>query len=255
MKIQTINENTYLLKEACFYYLLVGSQKAMLIDSGAGLKDPRPFIRKIIGEKELIVVSTHGHLDHFGGNRLFKEAYIPGSDAGVYRLHNSRTFRKWVIARYPFFVRPFLRSFLAENPKNIAYYDENTVFELGDRSIEVLATPGHTEGSVCLLDRKNKLFFGNDTLVGWGVLLNLDYSARPEIFKQSMEKIKQVIHEFDRILPGHHEIDIPRSYVDDYIHLAGMAINYEGDYAVTEFGLCRVAAYHNLRLFYKNAYL
>lgn len=254
MRIQKLNENTYLLKEACFSYLLVGSRKAMLIDSGAGLKDPGPFIRKIIGEKELIVVSTHGHLDHFGGNRLFKEAYVPKLDAGVYRLHNSQAFRKWAIARYPFFVRPFLKRFLAENPDNLVYFDENIVFDLGDRPIEVLATPGHTTGSVCLLDRKDKLFFGGDTLVGWGVLLNLDYSAKPEIFKHSMVKIKQAIHEFDLILPGHHEIDIPRSYVDDYIHLADMAINYEGDYVATEFGLCRVVTYHNLRLFYKNAY-
>lgn len=254
MKIQKLNENTYLLKEACFYYLLVGSQKAMLIDSGAGLKNPKPYIQKIIGDKELIVVSTHGHLDHFGGNRFFKQAYIPEFDAGVYKLHNSQVFRKWVITRFPFFVRPFLKRYLVENPDNTVYYDENTVFDLGDRLIEVLATPGHTVGSVCLLDRKNRLFFGNDTFVSWGVLLNLDYSLKPEVFKHSMLKIKKVINEFDRILPGHHEIDIPMSYVDDYIHLADMAINYEGDYVKTEFGLCRVVTYNKLKLFYKNSY-
>ena len=254
MKIHELTNNTYLLKEACFCYLLVGSEKAMLVDSGAGLKDPRPGIRKIIGEKELIVVSTHGHLDHFGGNKFFKQAYLPELDAGVCKLHNSQVFRKWVLARYPFFVRPFLKSHLHEDPDNAVYYNENSVFNLGDRRIEVLATPGHTVGSVCLMDRKNRLFFGNDTLVSWGVLLNLDYSAKPETFKNSMVKIKQVIDGFDRILPGHHDIDIPKSYVDDYIHLADMAMNDEGAYTATEFGLCRVAKYQNLRLFYKINY-
>lgn len=254
MKAQKLNENTYLIKEACFCYLLVGEQRAMLIDSGVGLKDMRPAIRKLIGEKELIVVATHGHLDHFGGGRFFEKAYVTEADAGLYRLHNSRTFRKWLLRRSPFFMRPFLRPHLAESPDNVAFYDENTVFELGGRTVEVLATPGHTAGSVCLMDRQNKLFFGNDTLVSWGVLLNLDYSQPPEVFEQSMLKIKGVIHGFDRILPGHHEIDIPRSYVDDYIRLAQMAAGGEGAYTITEFGVCRVVTHQGLRLFYKNAY-
>ena len=251
MKIQQLNENTYLLKEACFCYLLVGSEKAMLIDCGAGTKDLRPTIRKIIGTKELIVVLTHGHLDHFGGGRFFEKIHIPKADLGIYHLQNSEVLRKWALNRFPFFVRPFRKMLREKNPENVVWFDDESVFELGGRRIEVLSTPGHTPGSVCYMDRKNRLFFCGDTLSSWGILLNLDYSEPPEVFRRSQMAIKDVIGDFDRILPGHHRIDIEKILVDDYICLTRKAENNEGEYASTEFGLCRIATHRDLILFYK----
>jgi glyoxylase-like metal-dependent hydrolase (beta-lactamase superfamily II) len=251
MKIRRIDDGTYLLKEACYCYLLVGSKKAMLIDSGVGIFNFNKAIRKIIGDKELIVAATHGHLDHFGGGRYFGKIYLPQGDRDVYDLHDSLAFRAWARARLPMPARPFFKRLVTPNPDNRAYFDDATVFDLGDRQIEALLTPGHTSGSVCFMDRKNRLFFGGDTLVGWGVLLHLDYSESPEVFGQSMRKIAGVIEGFDRILPGHHGIDIPKTSVEDYLALSGMAAKREGEYTATEFGFCRVVQYKDLRLFYK----
>ena len=62
-------------------FLLIGSEKAMLIDCGMGIGDLKSAVRKIT-DKPLIVVISHGHVDHTGNARQFEEIWIHPKDAG-----------------------------------------------------------------------------------------------------------------------------------------------------------------------------
>ncbi len=69
-------------------YLVTGTQKAMLIDNGLGVANIRDYI-KTLTKLPLIVVITHGHPDHAGGNYQFKEVYIHPDDMATATGYNN----------------------------------------------------------------------------------------------------------------------------------------------------------------------
>jgi hydroxyacylglutathione hydrolase len=105
-----------------------------------------------------LIVSTHGHWDHIGDNAAV--AAHTGADIAVHSLDRERlTDPKPLWA--PFEVVPSIPAVeLAEGGE----------VRFGEIRLTVLHTPGHTEGSVCLLDRDAGLLFSGDTLFagGWG---------------------------------------------------------------------------------------
>ena len=58
-----------------YCYLLVGEEKAMLIDTAYGEGDLRAMVESIT-DKPVMVCNTHGHFDHTGGNALWEEAWM-----------------------------------------------------------------------------------------------------------------------------------------------------------------------------------
>ncbi len=76
------------------------------------------------------------------------------------------------------------------------------VFDIGDRKLEVIEVPGHTQGSICLLDAKNKLLFtgDNDNELVW---LFLNECLPLEVYIRSLEQLQKRSAEFATLLPGH----------------------------------------------------
>jgi glyoxylase-like metal-dependent hydrolase (beta-lactamase superfamily II) len=224
--VTQIDEFTYLIKDLAYTYLVIGSEYAMVIDTGIGISSIIKRVRKIT-DKELIVVNTHGHIDHIGNNDEFEKVYIHEDEKALYDFHNSRELRKLEFTLIPRIMRPFVKKVLDPVVTNIEFIKDGHVFNLGDRDLEVISVPGHTPGSIYLLDRKNRYLFSGDTLVLKGVLLNLDFSLSPQVFLDSMLKTKSLENEFDRVFAGHHQLDTPKSLIDDYIELANQAIKDE----------------------------
>ena len=74
-----IAEDTYAYSEGMNQtnvYLLIGEERAVLIDTGNGLLQLDEAVSKIT-DKPVFVINTHGHYDHIGGNRFFEEAWVP----------------------------------------------------------------------------------------------------------------------------------------------------------------------------------
>lgn len=94
--IVKIDEATYRFDEAVFgesvyMYFLVGQEKALLIDTGYGFTDVPAAIRAIT-DLPLMVVNTHGHIDHMHGNHLYPEVYLSIKDEDVFVLHNDKDY-------------------------------------------------------------------------------------------------------------------------------------------------------------------
>jgi hydroxyacylglutathione hydrolase len=156
LQVHPYNDQTFILREnlcatfeAPFMYLLIGSRKALLIDTG-DVEDPKQMpLASIVmnllpaqgsAKLPLLVVHTHRHSDHRAGDSQFASlanTRVVGFDIdSVRRFYN---FTDW--------------------PNGIAQID------LGDRIVDAIPTPGHNETEVSFYDRNTGLFFSGDFLI------------------------------------------------------------------------------------------
>ena len=151
-----IRENPCTTFEAPFMYLLIGSTRALLIDSG-DIADPSVIpladtvMRLLPGEGPaklpLLVVHTHRHLDHRAGDAQFSHlsnVQVVGFDIDSVRRYYG--FTDW--------------------PNGLAQVD------LGDRTVDVIPAPGHNETEVCFYDRSTGLLFTGDFLMPARLLID-----------------------------------------------------------------------------------
>ncbi len=179
----------------CFLY--IGSEKALLVDSGMGIGNIKLVIDSLY-QGEIILVNTHCHFDHIGGNHYFDKAHIIGHPVAIKRAHEGLSHDYL----YPEIsgestVLPFPDEFDPDNytiaPYNYEVISEGYTFDLGDRSVEVLETPGHTQDSLMLYDEKNNLLFTGDTYYPATIYTHMDSGdgliSEFEVFSDTIHKL------------------------------------------------------------------
>ena len=188
-----------------YCYLLVGSEKALLIDTGYGEGDFRRFVEEIT-DKPVIVANTHGHFDHTGGNPWWKEAYMSKESAKDAKRAFSEEMQKRLESMpYPDY--------------KINIIDENTVFDLGGRTVSVVPIPAHHIGSVAFIDSASRYIFTGDELEAGQVLLFLTETDAIEAHKNNMEKLLSMADLYDAICPAHNGTPINKRYISDFYEL------------------------------------
>jgi hydroxyacylglutathione hydrolase len=163
-------------------YLVEGEVKALLIDTGIGSGDLAGCVGDIT-RLPVIVVNTHGHMDHAGGNRHFPAVHAHPLDFEAIKQISARTAGSGSV--------PSLQP-----------VREGDMFDLGGRKLEVIEAPGHTPGSIVLLDSANKLLFTGDTnnIIVW---MFLKECLPLETYLRTLMKLERRSGEFDVLLPGH----------------------------------------------------
>lgn len=150
-------------------YLIEEGGKRLLIDSGDGLVSEIDFVPDIC-------ILTHGHIDHTGGVK---------SEWREVLLHQAEFS----------FTGPFISI-----PKN-AKKNKMEPIRFGSHELEFFHTPGHTEGSICVLDGKTGLLFSGDTKFSGGAHGRTDLGGSDEKMKKSLELIEKIGYEL--LCPGH----------------------------------------------------
>src|SRR5579864_5281131 len=152
--------------EEVISYLIVGKTRALLFDTGMGISD----IRKVTAELTklpIIVLNSHTHDDHVGGNWQFKTIYGMDTDFTRKNARGSREDAQAEISPDQIcgaLPNDFDAKAYETRPWKItAYTHDGDHFDLGGRTLEVMATPGHTPDAISLLDRANGLLFTGDT--------------------------------------------------------------------------------------------
>jgi glyoxylase-like metal-dependent hydrolase (beta-lactamase superfamily II) len=154
-QVQRIDTDTYVIRqsvktnfEAPFLYLLFGTKRVLLIDSGAGGLKIRPTVDRLIADWQarhgnrslhLIVAHSHGHGDHHAGDDEFRDR--PDTE---------------VVGLKPENVAAFFH--LADWPREIGHYD------LGSRDLDIIPTPGHEPAHIMVYDARTRLLFSGDML-------------------------------------------------------------------------------------------
>jgi hydroxyacylglutathione hydrolase len=174
--------------EANFIYLLVGSDKALLIDTGA-IADPKAMplaktILELLPDKDgkklpLLVAHTHRHLDHRAGDPQF--ASLPSVQVVPFELEGVRAFFGFT-----------------DWPNGIAHID------LGGRTVDVIPTPGHNETHVAFYDDRTGILFSGDFLMPGRLLID-DAAAYHESALRVVDFLKT--RPLTYILGGHIELN------------------------------------------------
>jgi glyoxylase-like metal-dependent hydrolase (beta-lactamase superfamily II) len=188
-------------------YLVVGQEQAALIDTGMGVGDVSLEIAKIT-PLPCMVLNTHYHWDHIGGNAFFDEIAIHEFEIDlVAQKQNVASIRKAMKSPAARAVLPsgFDPStyHILPKPATQVLHDDDLV-DLGGRVLRVLHTPGHSPGHVAFWDEANDLLFTGDTACMGRVYACFEGSS-PEALLESVKRLA-TLPNVRTICPGHDEI-------------------------------------------------
>lgn len=200
--VQQIDCNTYAISEYGHWekvhsFLLLGNQKAALIDTGLGIDN----IKRITDQLTTLsidVITTHVHTDHIGSHGEFERIFVHEEDKdwlvnGIKGL-SIEQIRKDISRDITL---PLPSNFNADTyqpfqgePTDLLV--DGDVIELGDRKLIIYHTPGHSPGHICILDEKNGYLFTGDLLYDETPIYAFYPSTNPIDLVNSLEKISDI---------------------------------------------------------------
>jgi len=220
--IKPLGDEITLIKDlsGVHFYLVEGKEKAALIDTGTGIGNLREKVTELT-KLPLIVLNTHGHVDHAGGDHNFDEIWISEWDKNLLPLHGSLAYRKK-------FTEFFLK-FSGKNPENFdesefpvnsniryRFLKENAVIDLGKRKLTCIPVPGHTQGSIGFLDSGARAFFAGDCGNPSTFLFCEDSTTIFE-YRKSLVSLWDLQDKFDKYYIFHDFDSIPKTCITDLI--------------------------------------
>lgn len=210
--IDKIDSETYIISEYRHWeethcYLINGSERSLLIDTGLGICNIYEEVKKLT-DKPVTAIATHIHWDHIGGHRYFPDFYAHEAELdwlnGKFPL-SADTVREMVVDRCDLpddFDVSTYEMFQGMPAKVVA---DGDAIDLGGRGVEALHTPGHAPGHLCFWEKERGYLFTGD-LVYKDVLFAYYPSTDPVAYLVSLEKL--AILPAQKVFPGHHSLDI-----------------------------------------------
>ena len=213
--------------ECASMFLLIGSERALLIDCGMGIGDLRGAV-EMLTDKPVTVAVSHGHVDHTGNARQFERIYMNRADWGA-AVPESLAWRRGDVEHiahrqkdclgspytmfhlYPYDLEEDLRE--PEEPMpEILDLQDGQEFDLGGgRVVTAYACPGHTAGEMVFLDSATRSLIAGDALN-----YNLGLGAVPlETTVKALERLKAMSDRYDGIYNGHHDFRAFGAPLDD----------------------------------------
>ncbi|MFX1324317.1 MAG: MBL fold metallo-hydrolase [Promethearchaeota archaeon] len=204
-KLENIDPRFYTTFDNMF--LILGSHTALLIDTGCGLFALKPLINKLIGHRKLLVINTHSHFDHIGGNYEFDEIIIHFDESASITKPTDVSFLqdspKEIVKRYGNI------NFSLLPAKSIKTVNDEDIIDLGEVTVRVIHTPGHSPGSISLLTNKGELFTGDTAHYG------AMYISREDspLHLTSLSKLINILNEEENIeiYPSHEEFPVDKN--------------------------------------------
>jgi glyoxylase-like metal-dependent hydrolase (beta-lactamase superfamily II) len=192
--------------EEVISYLIVGLKQALLFDTGLGIADIHRIVSRLTS-LPVVVLNSHTHDDHVGGDWQFNSIF--GMDTAFTRENakGSTTDAQAEIAPGEIcgdLPKRFDPKAYRTKPWHVSFFiHDGFKIELGGRTVEVIATPGHTPDAIALLDRDNELLFTGDTYYPAPIWL-----YRPETdlaaYERSIARLAALAPEIKTVLGAHN---------------------------------------------------
>lgn len=206
-------------------YLVIGQERAALIDSGMGIGDVRAEIRRITS-LPCTVLNTHYHWDHIGANSLFTESAIHESEVDLIAQEQDLSWFR------PAMQSPTASAVLPSSFDPTAYrvipkpatriLRDNDLVDLGGRVLRVLHTPGHSPGHVAYLDEASHILFTGDTAY-LGPVYACFEGSDPVAFAQSVRRLA-ALRSVTTICPGHNDIITEQHWLSELAECVEAAV-------------------------------
>jgi glyoxylase-like metal-dependent hydrolase (beta-lactamase superfamily II) len=187
-------------------FLIVGSERAVLIDSGMGFADIRA-VAESLTDRPLILVNSHGHLDHIGDNWRFERIWAHEGDrerikAGVPHERMAHFLADDAFSRTP---PANLDRSTFEIPGTTIerLLSDGDVIDLGDRTLKVLHTPGHSLGSISLFEESTGALFPGDVIYE-GPLFGHHPGGSALDYLETMKRLQSIVSEVSVVYPSHN---------------------------------------------------
>ncbi|MBO7252296.1 MAG: MBL fold metallo-hydrolase [Oscillospiraceae bacterium] len=175
-------------------FLLTGRGKAVLVDTCFG-GDILSVCRSLTSNP-ITLITTHADPDHMGCDAQFPDQCLHEADFERYRSRS----------KTPIHAKPL---------------HEGDLFNLEDYRLEVIQIPGHTPGSIALLDRAHRFLISGDTVQAGCIFMHGEGRDLPT-FRSSIIKLDTMRREglFDTVFPSHGEAVVPADILEDHLALA-----------------------------------
>jgi glyoxylase-like metal-dependent hydrolase (beta-lactamase superfamily II) len=195
-----------------------GKDRDLLIDTGLGVASLRQCVSEF-ADHEPVAVVTHAHLDHMGSAHEFTECWAhelePTQARGQGTLFGQRLLE--ILGAEDVEFEPpgaVLVSAVPRRDFELSAYElrpvvptrrlvDGDLIDLGDRTLEVLHLPGHTPGSVGLLDTANRILFTGDVIYDPLAILDDLIGSNADDYARSMGRLLEV--DVDCVHTGHGE--------------------------------------------------
>lgn len=222
---------------SAWMHLIVGQERALLIDTAFGIGDLRGLVETLT-DKPVDVVNTHFHGDHSAGNGQFETIFIHKYDIPYLEMSEKAENR----------LLPPTGTYREEDiiplrsAKHIAMED-GFVFRLGEgHEVEVIHMPGHAAGGCMLLDRKYNLLFSGDAVVFTPTLIIGKFPAPyyPEYltvtaFRDALKKALPKCQNVKKLYTGHSVQGISPVYLTDMMDCCEKIIAHPDQYETYDY--------------------
>lgn len=197
--IKRIDENTWSFEEpGVRFFLLTGTEKALLIDSGMQTNNAKELAGELT-TLPLSLLNTHADPDHIGSNDEFDSFYIHPAEASNY--YNSQK----------------------RKGKMLPVWDGD-IIDLGGRPLRIIEIPGHTPGSIAILDEKNRRLFSGDPVQD-GRIFMFGVQRELHAYRHSLLKLQNHAGAFDEIYPSHGTCPVKPPIIMELYEAAGKILD------------------------------
>ena len=189
-RIIRIDDQTWRLEEeGVRFFLLTGSRSALLIDSGMQVHNAKKLAEGLTA-LPLSLLNTHADRDHIGSNAEFDAVYMSPAE----------------LVNYP----------LAKKASDIIPIRDGSSIDLGGRRLEIIEIPGHTPGSIAVLDVERRVLFSGDTVQDGSIFLFGPMRNIPA-FYHSLKRLEGMTGRFDLIYPSHGSFPVKKELISRLI--------------------------------------
>lgn len=202
MRPEKILENTWIIEDAGVrIFILTGTGKALLIDTGRTGLNLRSAVESVT-DLPYMMINTHADPDHIAGNLQFPVFYMHPSETSAYYKQRRGS-----------------GSFLP-------VYDGD-VIDLGERELEIVHIPGHTPGSISILDRRSRMLIGGDPIQKHGQIYMFGSHRDLHSYVYGLRRV-MARDDFERVLPSHADLYVGREVIPELIAGAEAVLNGTG---------------------------
>lgn len=189
-------------------YLIVGNERALMFDTGNGIGDIRAVVDSLT-DLPIVVVNSHAHYDHVGGNYQFDAIVSIDTDYGRERARGLPN----EDVRIELSPEALCRDLPGETTQDshvihpyadrVTWVEDGHTIDIGGYELQILHMPGHSPGSVVLLDRERGYLWSGDTYYPgpiWLFFPGTDFAA----YRESIRRLANMAPDFTHVFPAHN---------------------------------------------------